>query len=64
MEPGRPRLPGRLRRGQLASGKITGAAGQTFTAGKLGKFTIGTDDTVLLGPPFVFDSANINKFNF
>jgi len=49
---------------ELASGKITGAAGQTFTAGKLGSFTIGADNTVLLGPPYVFDAANINQFNF
>ncbi len=49
---------------QLASGKITGTAGQTFTAGKLGSYTIGADNTVLLGPPTVFDSSNINNFNF
>src|SRR5580693_5362220 len=49
---------------ELASGKITGAAGQTFTAGKLGSFTVGADHTVLLGPPYVFDAANINNFNF
>jgi rhamnose transport system substrate-binding protein len=49
---------------ELASGKITGAAGQTFTAGKLGSFTIGADNTVLLGPPYVFNSSNINNFNF
>jgi rhamnose transport system substrate-binding protein len=49
---------------ELASGKITGAQGQTFTAGKLGTFTVGADDTVLLGPPFVFDASNINQFNF
>jgi rhamnose transport system substrate-binding protein len=48
----------------LASKKITNAAGQTFTAGKLGKYTVGADNTVLLGPPTVFNSANINKFNF
>jgi rhamnose transport system substrate-binding protein len=48
----------------LASKKITNAAGQTFTAGKLGKYTIGADNTVLLGPPTVFNSANINNFNF
>ena len=47
-----------------ASGKITGAQGQTFTAGKLGKFTVGADDSVLLGPPFVFNKSNINNFNF
>lgn len=49
---------------ELASGKITGAQGQTFTAGKLGSFTVGADDTVLLGPPFVFNASNINQFNF
>ena len=49
---------------ELASGKITGASGQTFTAGKLGSFTVGAANTVLLGPPYVFTAANINKFNF
>jgi rhamnose transport system substrate-binding protein len=48
----------------LASKKITAAQGQSFTAGKLGNFTVGADDTVLLGPPQVFDKANIAKFNF
>src|SRR5579862_3918065 len=48
----------------LASGEINGTAGQTFTAGKLGSFTIGPDNTVLLGPPYVYNSANINNFNF
>jgi rhamnose transport system substrate-binding protein len=48
----------------LASGTITGAQGQSFTAGKLGSFTVGADSTVLLGPPFVFSSTNINNFNF
>jgi rhamnose transport system substrate-binding protein len=47
-----------------ASKTITGAAGQSFTAGKLGKFTVGADNTVLLGPPFVFTKANISQFNF
>jgi rhamnose transport system substrate-binding protein len=48
----------------MASKKITGATGQTFTAGKLGKYTIGADNTVLLGPPTVFNSSNVNNFNF
>jgi rhamnose transport system substrate-binding protein len=47
-----------------ASGTITGAQGETFSAGRLGKYTIGPDHTVLLGPPFVFDKSNIDKFNF
>jgi len=49
---------------ELASGKIDGTAGQTFTAGKLGTFTVGAGKTVLLGPPFTFDASNINNFNF
>ena len=65
VEPGRPRLPRRLRgrRTRLRQDQRL-AAGQTFTAGKLGSFTVGADNTVLLGPPFVFSSANINQFNF
>ena len=47
-----------------ASGKINGSQGQSFTAGKLGSFTVGADKTVLLGPPFVFTSSNISQFNF
>src|SRR5205807_10421361 len=48
----------------FASGTITGKAGQTFTAGKLGKYKIGAKSTVLLGPPFVFNKKNIDKFHF
>src|SRR5215469_5563370 len=47
-----------------ASKKITSASGQSFSAGKLGKFTVGADKTILLGPPFVFTKANIDQFNF
>ena len=49
---------------EMASGKITGAQGQSFTAGKLGSYTVGLQNSVLLGPPYVFSAANINKFNF
>jgi len=48
----------------LASGTINGKAGQTFKAGKLGKYRIGAKSTVLLGPPYVFTKDNIDKFNF
>ncbi|MDR1253047.1 MAG: rhamnose ABC transporter substrate-binding protein [Treponema sp.] len=50
----------------LTSDKITGKAGDSFTAGRLGNYTIvqapdgGTE--VLLGPPFKFDKANINDW--
>ena len=47
-----------------ASGKLTGKAGQKFSAGKLGTFTVGPDKTILLGPPTVFTKANISKFHF
>ena len=52
----------------LANGTITGKVGETFKAGKLGKYTIikGPDGKpqVILGPPFVFNAKNVDKFNF
>jgi rhamnose transport system substrate-binding protein len=48
----------------IASGQITGKAGDTYKAGKLGSYTIATDGTVLLGKPTVFDKTNIDNFNF
>ena len=48
----------------LVDGTITGKEGDTFTAGKLGEFTVGTDATVLLGDPYVFDAENIDDFDF
>ncbi|AHH99193.1 hypothetical protein KALB_5832 [Kutzneria albida DSM 43870] len=48
----------------LASGQITGAQGQKFKAGRLGEYTIGANGEIVLGPPTVFDSANIDNFTF
>ncbi len=48
----------------LVEGKIKGNVGETFTAGKLGSYTIGASNVVLLGPPTVFNAANIDQFNF
>ncbi|MCZ4499682.1 MAG: rhamnose transporter substrate-binding protein [Marmoricola sp.] len=48
----------------LVDKKITGAEGDTFTAGKLGDFKVGADATVLLGDPFVFNKDNIADFDF
>ncbi|MEY9893469.1 rhamnose transport system substrate-binding protein [Catenulispora sp. MAP5-51] len=48
----------------LASGQISGAQGQSFTAGSLGSFTVGAQGVVTLGAPTVFDSTNISQFNF
>ncbi len=48
----------------LVSGQITGAEGDTFEAGRLGSYTVGTGGEVLLGPPFIFTAENIDEFNF
>jgi len=52
----------------LSEGTITGKLGQTFKAGKLGKYKIvkGADGRpeVILGPPFVFNIKNVDKFKF
>ena len=52
----------------LASGMPL-KAGQPFTAGSLGKYKIlpsagGVGPSVVLGPPTVFDKANVGKFHF
>ncbi len=48
----------------LAAGTLKATVGATYKAGKLGMYTIGANDQVLLGPPFEFTKANIAKFNF
>jgi rhamnose transport system substrate-binding protein len=48
----------------LVDGDITGKEGDTFDAGDLGSFTVGADNTVLLGDPFKFNADNIGDFNF
>jgi rhamnose transport system substrate-binding protein len=48
----------------LASNQITGKTGETFMAGKLGKYTVGKNGEIVLGPPYTFDKANIDKFDF
>ncbi|MDT0343501.1 rhamnose ABC transporter substrate-binding protein [Streptomyces litchfieldiae] len=48
----------------LASGRITGAEGETFEAGELGEFTVEADGVVVLGPPTVFDAENVDDFDF
>ncbi|SDE33215.1 rhamnose ABC transporter substrate-binding protein [Glycomyces harbinensis] len=47
-----------------ASGIITGAEGETFTAGDLGEYTVGADGVVTLGPPTRFNADNIGDFDF
>ena len=51
----------------LASGDIKGKVGETFTAGKLGKYKIvkgAGGPEVVLGPPFLFTKKNVDKFKF
>jgi len=52
----------------LATGKIKGTVGETFTAGKLGSYTIidnpDLGPTIILGQPTIFNKDNIANFNF
>lgn len=48
----------------LKDGKITGAEGDTFTAGNLGERKVGKNGLVIVGPPTVFNTDNIDKYNF
>jgi rhamnose transport system substrate-binding protein len=49
---------------ELASGKIKAKPGVSFIAGKDGKMTIGKDNIITIGAPYVFTKSNISKFNF
>ena len=50
----------------LINGDITGAEGETYTAGDLGEYTITKADDggtqVILGPLFKFDESNVEEF--
>jgi rhamnose transport system substrate-binding protein len=48
----------------LAAGTLKANAGASYTAGMLGKYTIGTGGVVLLGPPTEFTKSNISNFHF
>jgi rhamnose transport system substrate-binding protein len=48
----------------LAQGKITGKEGETFDAGRLGKFTIGERGEVVLGPARIVTPQNVGDFAF
>jgi rhamnose transport system substrate-binding protein len=48
----------------VASGIITGAEGEVFTAGDLGEYTVGAEGVVTLGPPTRFNADNIGDFDF
>jgi rhamnose transport system substrate-binding protein len=48
----------------LVEGKITGAPGDTFTAGELGDRTVEEGGLVIVGPPTVFNAENIDQYDF
>ncbi|PSK95964.1 monosaccharide ABC transporter substrate-binding protein (CUT2 family) [Murinocardiopsis flavida] len=48
----------------LQAGRITGAEGEEFTAGRLGDYEVGAEGEVVLGPPTVFDAKNIDEYDF
>jgi rhamnose transport system substrate-binding protein len=48
----------------LIAGEIKGAEGDKFKAGKLGEYTVGADNTVVLGDPYKFNKDNIDQFKF
>ncbi|HIQ04416.1 MAG TPA: rhamnose ABC transporter substrate-binding protein [Anaerolineae bacterium] len=52
---------------RMLTGEITGKAGETYEAGKLGTYTLqageGGDIFVLLGPPFKFNASNIDEWS-
>jgi len=52
----------------LATGEIEGKEGETFSAGRLGEYTIGNDPdlglNVLYGAPFIYTADNIDNFDW
>ena len=53
----------------LASGSASLTPGSSFTAGTLGSYKVlapagGVGPSIVLGPPTVFDAANVSQFNF
>ena len=48
----------------VLDGKLSGKTGQSIIAGRLGKRTIGPNNTMPMGPPLVFTRANIDKYHF
>jgi rhamnose transport system substrate-binding protein len=48
----------------VLDGKLSGKAGQSLVAGRLGKRTVGANNTMPMGPPLVFTPQNIDKYRF
>lgn len=49
---------------QIAMCKITGKAGEEFTAGRLGNYKIGEKGEIVLGPAKIVTPANLAEFKF
>ena len=45
----------------LIDGKITGAPGDTFEAGRIGKITVGANNVAVLGKLTVYDKSNVKQ---
>jgi rhamnose transport system substrate-binding protein len=48
----------------VAQCKVTGKQGETFTAGRLGNYTVGADGEVVLGPADIVTPKNVENFKF
>jgi rhamnose transport system substrate-binding protein len=48
----------------VIEGDLTGKAGESLVAGRLGKRTIGANNTMPMGPPLVFTPQTIDKYRF
>ncbi|MDO8208777.1 substrate-binding domain-containing protein [Conexibacter sp. CPCC 206217] len=48
----------------LARGDITGRAGETFRAGRMGEREVGEDGQIVLGPPLVLTKDNVGDYDF
>lgn len=48
----------------LAEGKITGKEGESFDAGKLGRYTIGANGRIIVGPLLEFNAGNIDEYDY
>ena len=48
----------------MIDGTITGAEGDTFSAGRLGDYTVQEGGIVYVGDPIIFDATNIDDYDF
>ena len=48
----------------VLDGKLKGKTGESLIAGRLGKRTVGANNTMPMGPPLVFTPQNIDKYHF